>query len=136
MTTLFSTQAVVETQVAKSTNGRVVLWVAQLAVGATFLMAGGATLAGAPAMVAVFHAIAIGQWFRYVTGLLEVSAGLSLFVPPLAPHGAIVLTAIMLCAVATHVFVVGGSLLPALVLLLASAAIAWGRRDQLDASAR
>jgi hypothetical protein len=36
----------------------------------------------------------------------------------------------MLGAVFTHIFIVGGSPLPPLVLLAASAAIAWARRDQ------
>ncbi len=63
------------------------------------LFAGGVKLADAPAMIASFDAIGIGQWFRYFGGLIEVSAGLSLFVPTLAPLG--VLTGTMLCAVVT-----------------------------------
>jgi hypothetical protein len=34
-------------------------------------------------------------------------------------------------AIATHLFVVGGSAVPAAVLLAGSLAIAWARRDQL-----
>ena len=38
-----------------------------------FFMAGGNKLAGNPQMVGLFDVIGIGQWFRYVTGALEVT---------------------------------------------------------------
>lgn len=38
----------------------------------------GSKLAGAPAMVGLFDTIGIGQWFRYLTGSLEVSGRLDL----------------------------------------------------------
>ena len=132
MTTLFATTAAVErTKDSTSvTAGRVVLWVGQFVIAAAFLMAGGSKLAGAPAMVAMFDAIGIGQWFRYVTGTIEVGSAIALLVPSLAPYGALALAATMTGAVFTHLFIVGGSPLPALVLGAASAAIAWVRRDQ------
>jgi hypothetical protein len=37
----------------------------------------------------------------------------------------------MVCAVVTHLFIVGGSAVPASLLLIGSLAIAWARRDQL-----
>jgi hypothetical protein len=37
----------------------------------------------------------------------------------------------MVGAVVTHLFIVGGSAVPATVLLIGSLAIAWVRRDQL-----
>jgi putative oxidoreductase len=49
----------------------------------------------------------------------------------MAPYGAILLAATMIRAVATHVLIVGGSALPALVLLAAMVAIARARREQL-----
>jgi uncharacterized membrane protein YphA (DoxX/SURF4 family) len=81
-------------------------------------------------MVALFNAIGIGQWFRYVTATIEVGSAIALLVPSLAPYGALALVATMTGAVFTHLFVVGGSPLPALVLGVGSAAIAWMRRDQ------
>ena len=117
-------------------NGRVVLWVGQFVVAAAFLMAGGAKLAGAPVMVGLFNAIGVGQWFRYFTGAIELTGGVSPLVPALAPYGAILLAVTMACAVATHLIIVGGSALPALMLLAASVAIASARRDQLKPSER
>ncbi|HZR25294.1 MAG TPA: DoxX family protein [Vicinamibacterales bacterium] len=132
MTTLFSAAATVDrTQdIARVSNGRVVLWVGQFVIAAAFLMAGGSKFAGAPAMVQMFDAIGIGQWFRYVTATIEVGSAIALLVPSLAPYGAAALVATMTGAVATHLFIVGGSPLPALVLGAGSAAIAWFRRDQ------
>jgi putative oxidoreductase len=94
-------------------------------------MAGGSKFAGAPAMVALFNAVGIGQWFRYVTATIEVGSAIALLVPSLAPYGALALVATMTGAVFTHLFIAGGSPLPALVLGAGSAAIAWARRDQL-----
>jgi putative oxidoreductase len=132
MTTLFSTTATLgrTEDIAGVSNGRVVLWVGQFVVAAAFLMAGGSKFVGAPAMVAMFDAIGIGQWFRYVTATIEVGSAIALLVPSLAPYGALTLVATMTGAVFTHLFIVGGSPLPALVLGAGSAAIAWARRDQ------
>jgi putative oxidoreductase len=93
-------------------------------------MAGGSKFAGATAMVGLFNAIGIGQSFRYVTATIEVGSAIALLVPSLAPYGALALVPTMTGAVFTHLFIVGGSPLPALVLGVASAAIAWARRDQ------
>jgi len=132
MTTLFATPATVDrtNDIARVSRGRVVLWVGQFVIAAAFLMAGGSKFAGVPAMVAMFDAIGIGQWFRYVTATIEVGSAIALLVPSLAPYGALALVATMTGAVLTHLFIVGGSPLPALVLGAGAAAIAWARRDQ------
>ena len=138
MTTLFSRTATADRtdNTSRVSTGCVVLWIGQFVVAAAFLMAGGAKLAGAPVMVGLFNAIGVGQWFRYLTGAIEVTGGVSLLVPALAPYGAILLAVTMIGAVATHLFIVGGSPLAPVVLLAGLVAIAWARRDQLDLSAR
>jgi putative oxidoreductase len=109
----------------------IALWLTQVAVAGMFLLAGGLKLAGAPEMVGLFDAIGVGQWFRYVTGSIEVVSAVALLVPSLAPFGALLLVPTMVGAIATHLFIVGGSAVPATVLLIGSLAIAWARRDQL-----
>jgi hypothetical protein len=111
--------------------GGIALWTVQIAVAALFLFAGSLKLTGAPQMVATFDAIGLGQWFRYLTGAIEIGSALALLVPPLAPFGALLLVPTMVGAVATHLFIVGGTPVPAAVLLIASASIVWARRDQL-----
>ena len=112
-------------------TGRVALWAVHIALAGMFLLAGGSKLLGAVPMVALFDAIGIGQWFRYVTGLIEVSSAIALLVPSVAVFGAVALAATMFGAIATHLFIVGGSPAMPAILLLGSAAVIWARRQQL-----
>jgi putative oxidoreductase len=109
----------------------IALWVTQVALAAMFLMAGGSKLAGVPAMVSLFDALGVGQWFRYVTGVIEVTSGIALLIPSAAVFGAMLLIPTMLGAIVINVFVVPASPVPPLVLLLLAAAVAWARRHQL-----
>ena len=109
----------------------VVLWLTQIGLAAMFLFVGGLKLTGAPQMIALFGAIGIGQWLRYVTGSIEVVSAVALLVPRWAAFGALLLIPTMVSAVFTHLFIVGGSALPATVLLIGSLTVAWARRDQL-----
>jgi putative oxidoreductase len=109
----------------------IVLWVAQVALAVMFLMAGGSKLVGVPAMVSLFDAIGFGQWFRYVTGVIEVSAAVALLIPSAALFGAILLVPTMFGA-ATANLILGQSPAVPLVLMLVAAAVAWTRRNQLQ----
>jgi putative oxidoreductase len=51
--------------------------------------------------------------------------------PSLVAFGALLLICIMIGATITHLFLIGGSPVPALVLLALSAIVAYARRDQL-----
>jgi uncharacterized membrane protein YphA (DoxX/SURF4 family) len=115
---------------ARSRARTVVLWILQGAAAGLFLLGGFSKLLGAAAMVQMFDAIGIGQWFRYLTGGIEVVSGLLLLVPSLAFFGAALLAATMVAAIITHVFVIGGSPVPAVVLLAVTTAVAWMRRPQ------
>ncbi len=118
--------------IRRSRIALIALWALQAGLAALFLFAGGSKLAGAPTMVALFDAIGVGQWFRYVTGLIEVVSAVTLLVPPFAPFGALLLAPTMIGAIATHLFIVGGS--PALpgLLLLGLLVVVWARRDRLS----
>jgi uncharacterized membrane protein YphA (DoxX/SURF4 family) len=112
----------------------IALWLTQVALALMFLMAGGSKLAGVPAMVSLFDAIGLGQWFRYVTGVIEVTSGIALLIPSAAIFGAWLLIPTMLGAVVTNVFIVHASPVMPLLLLAGAAAVAWARRDQLRMS--
>jgi putative oxidoreductase len=109
----------------------IALWITQVALALMFLMAGGSKLAGVPAMVTLFGALGLGQWFRYVTGVIEVTSGILLLVPSAAIYGALLLIPTMLGAIVVNLFVVPASPVAPLLLLLAAAAVAWARRHQL-----
>ena len=110
-----------------------VLWVLQILVAVLFLMAGGAKLAGAAPMIAVYNTIGVGQWFRYVTGLIEVGSAALLVVPGLAAFGAGLLVCTMIGAVLTHVTILHTSPAAPAALLVVTAVILWGRRGQMAA---
>ena len=109
----------------------IALWVTQVALAVMFLMAGGSKLAGVPAMVSLFDMLGFGQWFRYVTGVIEITSAIALLIPSAAVFGALLLIPTMLGAIATNVFVAHASPVVPLLLLLAAAAVAWARRHQL-----
>ena len=119
------------TDLQRSRASLIALWVTQVALAAMFLMAGGSKLAGAPQMVSLFGALGLGQWFRYVTGVVEVTAGIALLIPSAAIFGALLLIPTMLCATFINLFVVPASPVPTIVLLLLAAAVAWTRRREL-----
>lgn len=111
---------------ANSGKGRTVgLWVLRGLLGAAFLAVGGAKLAGVQAMVEIFDKVGIGQWFRIVTGLLEVSGGILLLIPRLTFYGAALLLLIMVGAVTAHLTVLGGNPVPPLILLVLNAVTTW-----------
>jgi uncharacterized membrane protein YphA (DoxX/SURF4 family) len=97
-----------------------------------FLFAGGSKLAGVAAMVELFDAVGVGQWLRYLTGGIEVLSAVAILVPPLSAFGAAALAVTMVGAIATHLFIIGGS--PGVPLLLLSGAlvVVWARRNQLS----
>jgi putative oxidoreductase len=103
------------------------LWALQLIAGAMFLFAGTLKLSGAPLMVQMFGLIGLGQWLRYLTGGLEVVGAILLFVPAFSLVAAALLAFTMLCAVFTHLVLLGGSPMAATLLFLATATIAWMR---------
>lgn len=127
-------QAARHTTVARI--GRVGLGLLQVAAAALFAMSGAAKLSGTAQMVALFDAIGIGQWFRLVTGGLEVIGALLLLAPPVTGFGALLLAVVMVGAVFTHVVVLHSS--PALPasLLAAMLVVAWAQRERIERAAQ
>ena len=109
----------------------IALWTLQVLVALVLLAAGSGKLVGSAAMVALFDAIGIGQWFRYVTGSLEVLGALLLIVPGTTAFGAVLLACVLAGAVVTHLTVLHTAPTAPLVLFAVTALIAFGRRSQL-----
>jgi uncharacterized membrane protein YphA (DoxX/SURF4 family) len=106
-------------------------WALKLVLAALFLLAGGAKLTSAPAMVEVFEQVGLGQWFRYFTGLLEVAGALLLLWPVTTGLGAVMLLAVSIGAAVAQLLVLHEDVIHAIVLAVPLAAIAWFHRDQL-----
>ena len=108
----------------------IVLWVIQVLVAAMFLVAGGSKLAGAAPMVQMYDAIGMGQWFRYVTGAIEVGSAILLLIPGMAGVGAPLLICTMIGAIITHLTVLHVPFPMPAALLVGTAVILWGRWPQ------
>ena len=110
-----------------TTQNRIV-WGVRILLALAFGAAGAAKLAGVPQMVATFEAIGIGQWFQYVTGGIEVLGAILMLVPATGLYAALLLGGTMVGATVSHLVVVPGSPIPAIVLGLLCAAVAWHNR--------
>jgi len=116
---------------AESSKGRaILLWTLQILAALAFLAAGASKLAGAAPMVAAFAKIGVGQWFRYLTGALEVVGAIALLIPGYAFYGGSLLAIVMVGAVIAHLAILGGSPAAPIVLLLITGTIAFLRRPR------
>ena len=117
-------------QALPSRSLNIALWALQVLLAVAFLAAGGSKLAGVQQMVAMFDQIGLGQWFRFVTGTVEVGAAFALLLPRFTPYAAGILSMTMVFAFVTHLFVIGGSPVAAAVLAALSGFVAYGRRPR------
>jgi len=98
-----------------------------------FVGAGLAKLAGVDMMVATYDAIGVGQWFRYVTGIIEVGAAVLLWLPRRQVLAAAMLGGTMVGAVLAHLLILGAAEgVPAVILGLICAAVIYVHRDQIN----
>ena len=117
----------------RSRGVTLVLWACQVVAAAAFVAAGGAKLAGAVPMVQMFDTIGIGQWFRYVTGSIEVASAVLLLVPRLAAFGAALLLCTMVGAIIAHLTVLHTSPAGPVVLLTMVSIVLWFRGSVIRA---
>lgn len=99
----------------------------ELVLAAVFLLVGGAKLIGRPDMVALFRDIGVGQWFRYVTGAVEVTGAVLLVIPRLTGGSAILLAGVMFVATLVELFVLHRPPVAALACLSGHAFVGWAR---------
>lgn len=117
-------------QSSKALN--ITLWVLQILAAAVFVLAGFTKLAGAEIQIAAFEKIGLGQWFRYLTGGLEIVCAILLLIPKATAIGAAMLAATMAGAIITHLFIIGGSPIVPIALLLITLTVTWTRRPNLS----
>jgi putative oxidoreductase len=106
-------------------------WLLKIVLPLLFVMAGSLKLIGLPAMVKTFDLVGLGQWFRYLTGALELLGAGLLVWPPTTALGAVLLAAISLGALIAQLAVLHEDAIHAVVLVLILVAIAWACREQL-----
>lgn len=103
----------------------------KIVVALAFLGAGLAKLSGVQMMVDTFEAIGVGQWFRYLTGLIEVGSAILLFIAGRQAIGAGLLVCTMIGAVLAHVLILGPSAVPAVILGALAAIILYVHRNDI-----
>ena len=96
-----------------------------------FFAAGSAKLLGAEMMVGTFEAVGFGQWFRYLTGIIEFGGAIALWFAATRVYAAALLGATMVGAVVAHLTVLGPSAVPAVVLGLLLVAVLYLHRDEV-----
>ena len=114
-----------DSQLRSLIRHRVVLELAEVSLAVVFLLVGGAKLIGRPDMIVLFDDIGLGQWLRYVTGMLEVSGATLLLVPLLSGPSALALGAIMVVATLIELLVLHRPPVAALACLSGHAFVAW-----------
>lgn len=110
--------------------GRAAIWGSKLIPAAFFANAGVSKLLGAARQVALFDAIGLGQWFRYVTGAIEIACVVLLLVPATCGLGALGLSALSAGALLTLIMI-GRSALPGIVALAWCLALVFAQRGQI-----
>jgi putative oxidoreductase len=109
---------------------RIAIWFLRVLLGLAFLTIGVAKLTGSLYTVQTFAAFGWGQWFRYLTGLLDLAGALLVFVPRWTFYGALLLTCTV--GLATVLSLTRPpDFWPALSLTLLAATLAWLTRPRL-----
>jgi putative oxidoreductase len=110
--------------------GNMLAWILAVFLAIVFTLAGGMKLINAPAMVQEFAQIGFGQWFRYLTGILEVSGAIGLLIPKYRFWAALQIAMVMVGATGANIVILHLPPLAGLtvVLLALALALAWLRR--------
>jgi putative oxidoreductase len=111
----------------------ILLWCVQALLALEFVGVSSAKLMGISEMVALFTTVGFGRWFRYVTGILELTGAVLIVVPRTRSIGAALLATIMLGAITAHLFILHVPPTAPVVLFLLSGFVVWGRRKDLFA---
>ncbi len=110
------------------TKSNILVTIVKVVLTLAFVAAGISKLVGVEMMVQTYDAIGVGQWFRYVTGIIEVGAAALMWVKGKEFYGAALLVCTMIGAVLAHLLILGPSAIPALVLGVLSAFVAYMHR--------
>lgn len=115
---------------AKRTGGgwNLVDWALRVFVALVFLYEGIDKFGSRRLWMTVFAEIGIGQWFRYATGIIEVTGGALLLFPKATPVAVTMLACTMVGAFLAHVLIIGVGAQTVLVSILFALILAIGWR--------
>ena len=84
-----------------------IIWALRILLAALFLYQGIDKFSDRRIWLRIFEEIGFGQWFRYFTGLVEISGALMLLIPRATSVAVGLLVCTMIGALLVHVFVIG-----------------------------
>jgi uncharacterized membrane protein YphA (DoxX/SURF4 family) len=126
------THPTTQTEPPRRRSANVLLWTAQIAVAAVFVFVAVLRLTGSSTTVQTFEQIGLGQWLRYVTGVVELAGGIGLLIPRLAGAAALGLVGVMIGATIVNLVVLTPAMTALTIALgITSALIAWARRAEI-----
>lgn len=112
-------------------------WAAQIIAAVILLQSLFFKFTGAKISVELFTLLGVEPWGRIFTGVLELIAGVMLFIPVTALYGAALAFVIMVGAILSHLFVIGVSFggdvslfILAIVVLLLSGFVIYVRKKK------
>jgi putative oxidoreductase len=117
---------------AKSSAVSDLAWAFQILAATQFFLTGLDKLADAPIMVQLFATVGLGQWLRYLTGIIEIVGSVLLLVPRGAVIGAALLGLVMVGALIAHFTVLPFPPVKPIILLIMVAVVFWIRRRDLS----
>lgn len=88
-------------------RGDALIWLLQILLAAVFLYEGIDKFSERRLWLRVFDEIGFGQWFRYFTGVVEVSGAVMLLIPRTTLIAVGLLACTMIGALLVHAFVTG-----------------------------
>jgi putative oxidoreductase len=83
------------------------IWTMRILLAAVFLFEGIDKFSERRLWLRIFDEIGFGQWFRYFTGVVEISGALTLLIPKATLVAVGVLVSTMIGALLVHVLVIG-----------------------------
>jgi len=95
-------------------------WAPRVIAAALFLFVGSIKFRARSPWVQIFQQIGFGEWFRYFTGVLQISGALLVLIPRTFPIGILILACTMAGAMAAWIFLLGApfnAMIPGVLLL-------------------
>ena len=115
---------------------RLGVWLWRLGAASLFIYIGMGKFASRSEWVGIFEEIGFGQWFRYFTGIFQISGGILVLFPKTFPFGIAILATTMLGAMCAWVFLLGSPVTAVLPALFFLALLAIGGQDLFGLGAR
>ena len=116
-----------------SRKATIALWTLRVLMAVLFVVSGIMKLTSNPMTVQEFDAVGLGQWLRYLTGLMEVVGGLAVLVPTVSVYGAIILLVVDIGAFFAQLTSLHMDWIHPIVIGALLVAIIYLQRDQIQA---